>query len=536
MAAATAAEEEVGSWEGQHARQMRRIVDHLRQVMVNLGGTIGNDNEDQDSRTRQLIRSAHVASQNYLREREDGVKNVLERLRENATATPIDIVCMKFDGVCSETLSDPGSGGTYRFKRQYINRNVPCIIRGLDRSHFANITSQWRISNSGSRTHSCKTLQSVETTQQINTEWFRRFIGNKTLIPVRYTEYCDDYTAANNVHDQGLDEEGRARECKTMHMSLDEWISKCQNQRNRLQANLDDATPTDTVEWYLKDWHLLQFLTNQDCGTALESPPPLPLYTTPSIFERDILNRFLERCCDYGEKGGDYKFVYWGPAGSRTSLHSDVLHSFSWSYNVVGMKKWIFHVPLPSCTLENDREEIKQCCFEVIQQAGETIFVPSTWKHEVVNIVETLSVNHNWITSANIDQAWICLQTEIAAIEEEVQAWGIIPTDDFEAKENMLRGCIGLDFTMFTLMVLLDIVHLLQNFTLPDNDYHGEDELWDCAYSMFRLGDVLADVLSQASLVQRMTAGFGSERYALEVEGFANDVIRIITTLNNYPD
>ncbi len=536
--AASAAVEEVGSWEGQHARQMRRIVDHLRRVMENLGG-IGNDNEDHNSRTRQLIRSAHAASQNYRQEREDGVKNVLERLRKNATTTPIDIVCMQFDGVCSETSSDPSSGGTLGFKRQYINRNVPCVIRGLDRSCFANVTSQWRISSSGSRTHSCKTLQSVETTQQINTEWFRRFIGNNTLVPVRYTEYCDDYATINNVHDQGLDEEGRARECKMKQMSLDEWISKCQNQRNRQQVNLDGVTPTDRdtechVEWYLKDWHLLQFLANQDCDSTLESPPALPLYATPSIFERDILNRFLERCCDDGEKGGDYKFVYWGPAGSRTSLHSDVLHSFSWSYNVVGMKKWIFHVPLPSCTLDNDREEIEQRCFEVIQYAGETIFVPSTWKHEVVNIVETLSINHNWITSANVDQAWICLQTEIAAIEEEVQAWGVIPTDDFEAKENMLRGCIGLDCTMFTLMVLLEIVDRLLNLDLSDSDYHGDDKLWDCAYSMFRLRDVLADVLRQASLVQRMTAGFRSEAYALEVESFANDVIRILT--NNYPD
>jgi len=50
--------------------------------------------------------------------------------------------------------------------------------------------------------------------------------------------------------------------------------------------------------------------------------PALPLYTTPTFFERDLLNNFLQRYSD----GDDYKFVYCVPAGSQTRLHSDVLH------------------------------------------------------------------------------------------------------------------------------------------------------------------------------------------------------------------
>lgn len=180
----------------------------------------------------------------------------------------------------------------------------------------------------------------------------------------------------------------------------------------------------------------------------------------------------------------------------------------------------------PSCFCgENDDRtavddwDDKELRFEVIQHAGETIFVPSTWKHEVVNLVETLSINHNWITSANVDQAWICLRTEIAAIEEEVQAWGSIPMDDFEARENMLRGCIGLNCTMFTLMVLLEISELLQLYlNLIVGNQDGHDELWDCAYSLFRFEDVLDDVLRQPDLLQRLNGGLDSESYALEGE------------------
>lgn len=35
----------------------------------------------------------------------------------------------------------------------------------------------------------------------------------------------------------------------------------------------------------------------------------------------------------------DYRFVYVGPAGSWTPLHSDVLRSYSWSANVGGRKR-----------------------------------------------------------------------------------------------------------------------------------------------------------------------------------------------------
>lgn len=41
----------------------------------------------------------------------------------------------------------------------------------------------------------------------------------------------------------------------------------------------------------------------------------------------------------------DYRFVYCGPAGSWTPLHSDVLRSYSWSANVAGRKRWVYPGP-----------------------------------------------------------------------------------------------------------------------------------------------------------------------------------------------
>ena len=58
----------------------------------------------------------------------------------------------------------------------------------------------------------------------------------------------------------------------------------------------------------------------------------------------------------------------------------------------------------------------------LLQETGETIFVPSGWHHTVQNLEDTLSINHNWLNGYNIHWAWALLQQEhsdaTAAIED----------------------------------------------------------------------------------------------------------------------
>lgn len=91
----------------------------------------------------------------------------------------------------------------------------------------------------------------------------------------------------------------------------------------------------------------------------------------------------------------------------------------------------------------------------VEQHAGECIFVPSGWKHEVENVVETLSINHNWVTTANVDGMLTCVMDEMKAVEEECREWDI---DDLEARESMLRGCCGLDISCCFLLLLFSLL------------------------------------------------------------------------------
>ena len=72
--------------------------------------------------------------------------------------------------------------------------------------------------------------------------------------------------------------------------------------------------------------------------------PDYAAYTPPDFLCSDWLNEFWDSCDDDAFED-DYKFVYMGPRNSWTPFHADVIHSFSWSANICGKKKWIIYPP-----------------------------------------------------------------------------------------------------------------------------------------------------------------------------------------------
>lgn len=164
--------------------------------------------------------------------------------------------------------------------------------------------------------------------------------------------------------------------------------------------------------------------------------PDHNVYTTPVFFSSDWLNEYWDTL-----EVDDYRFVYMGPKGSwynvgscmiqvcvtlfswvkgktnnllctfvsRTPFHADVFRSYSWSANICGRKKWLLYPPgqedflrdthgnLPydvtSAELQDKSlfPQFEEACqpLEIIQEAGEIIFVPSGWHHQVYNLVRS---------------------------------------------------------------------------------------------------------------------------------------------------
>lgn len=149
---------------------------------------------------------------------------------------------------------------------------------------------------------------------------------------------------------------------------------------------------------------------------------------------------------------------------SRTPFHSDVFSSFSWSTNIVGTKRWIFFPPneedklrdglgnLPFDILKETHQsqmlEKNIRSFEVIQRAGQTVFVPSGWHHQVWNLEDTISVNHNWFNGCNIHLIWDALYSKFNAVLREID--DCKDMDGFEEHcQLMLKSDFGLDFQIF---------------------------------------------------------------------------------------
>ena len=426
------------------------------------------------------------------------------------------------------------------FKQRYVYRNIPAIVRGLEDEgcSFHNLAQIWR-----------KHSYMYDGKKSIRCSWFSENVGEESVVPVR-KPLCpgDDTSTSKSV----LDEEGRARECETIEMSMEQWIKYCQDDK----ASASDSTEEESRDkLYLKDWHLMQFIENKEkereeqtsTGTRAVENTQIPLYFVPSIFERDILNPFLRKYF-----GGDFRFVYWGPVASSTALHSDVLNTFSWSLNVVGEKRWTFYLS-PSFNKDEgiggvfhhgDQEsEEDALSFSFTQLEGEAVFVPSGWQHKVCNIEETLSVNHNWFTAASIDKIWECILIEAKSVEDECNQWGI-PSDDLDARETMLRGCIGLNMSMFFFALL---VSLVQEISMLEGLHAAPQskEPAECAFNMYRLSNQLQSMLEKTSaggncdeaksvttgtyntqLAQRLRATLMDEALAKRALNLANHVVK----------
>ena len=59
---------------------------------------------------------------------------------------------------------------------------------------------------------------------------------------------------------------------------------------------------------------------------------------------------------------------------------------------------------------------------EIIQRSGELLFVPSGWFHEVENLTDCISINHNWLNAHNVKWALTKLLTVLKCIKAALDA------------------------------------------------------------------------------------------------------------------
>ncbi|KAJ1723527.1 JmjC domain-containing protein 4 [Coemansia erecta] len=194
---------------------------------------------------------------------------------------------------------------------------------------------------------------------------------------------------------------------------------------------------------YCKDWHF----TRDSAYRA---------YEPPAVLSNDWVNMYCDMKGKGGGGGDDFRFCYLGGRGTWTPFHEDVWRSYSWSANVCGRKQWTLVPPgqnaLFTDGLGNWVHDLRAYdatkfprlnelrTIEIVQEAGETIFVPSGWWHQVVNLEDTISINHNWGNEFNL--ACMCdrLQEDLRRVR-----WALRDVADMDAFDEYAQGVLKAD-------------------------------------------------------------------------------------------
>ncbi|KAK1342365.1 hypothetical protein QTO34_015130 [Cnephaeus nilssonii] len=308
-------------------------------------------------------------------------------------------VCPSPDRV--DFIEKPDSFSYTDFFKGYLLPNVPCVFSSA-------FTEDW-----GSRKH-----------------WVTP--GGKPDFDYLVQSYGDVVVPVANCGVQEYNSNPKE------HMPLKDYISYW---KEFIQG--DYSSPRGCL--YLKDWHLCRYSSAED------------LFTLPVYFSSDWLNEYWDTL-----DVDDYRFIYMGPAGTWSPFHADILRSYSWSVNICGRKKWLFFPPgqeealrdshggLPfDVTAPEFLDRHLHRVLEVTQEAGEMVFVPSGWHHQVHNLEDTISINHNWINGCNLANTWRFLQQELCAVQQEVSEWRDTMPDWHHHCQVIMKSCSGINFEEF---------------------------------------------------------------------------------------
>lgn len=133
---------------------------------------------------------------------------------------------------------------------------------------------------------------------------------------------------------------------------------------------------------------------------------------------------------------------------------------------------------LPDVTAEDvDREKYPHFHeakpIYVIQETGDAIFVPSGWYHQVRNLEDTISINHNWFNGYNVRELWEFFKREYAAVEhelEDLKEMGLVGREFVDQCQLVMLANTGINYVEFRELLYAKASYLLAQRELPESD------------------------------------------------------------------
>ncbi|KAJ8913510.1 hypothetical protein NQ315_017060 [Exocentrus adspersus] len=292
-----------------------------------------------------------------------------------------------YDSLNEIPVFDANNLSYNKFFKSFMLPNVPCIIQ--------NVTEQWDSSKL----------------------WVQ---SGKPNLDYLLDKYGDCTVTVYNCNERYYNSQ------KTHESTFDNYLDYWKKYNHH-----DDSSNTLPLS-YLKDWHL-KLLDETD-----------EFYKVPLYFASDWLNEYYTTA----HLSDDYRFDTFS---CRRFHIVQLVSECLWQETMVAvpsgrrklLKDGLGNLPYDVAGLEGSVKH-----FKVVQHPGEAIFVPSGWYHQVTNIEDTISVNHNWVNGCNIKQMWDSMRSGLEKVRLEIE--DCIDMDGFEEHcQVMLNAAFGMDYYKF---------------------------------------------------------------------------------------
>jgi histone arginine demethylase JMJD6 len=172
-------------------------------------------------------------------------------------------------------------------------------------------------------------------------------------------------------------------------------------------------------------------LYDSQVGVHPEDPRRIMLdeYSTPEFFGKDMFDLVPST----HPARPPFRWLLIGLPRGGTEMHVDPLGTSAWVTLVQGRKRWALFPPDfddkalggVHCVEINSKSTTRRAppsavewylrfwgtpgaseggMVEILQQAGDTVFIPGGWKHIVINLDETVAITHNYAPAENLDR------------------------------------------------------------------------------------------------------------------------------------
>lgn len=125
---------------------------------------------------------------------------------------------------------------------------------------------------------------------------------------------------------------------------------------------------------------------------------------------------------DRGGACAEWISLYAGPAGTSTEFHQDIFSTHTWLALLRGEKIW--HLCAPDADVSQPEVLTDSGTFEAVMTAGDLIYLPPDWWHQVLNRTPTLAISGNFCSFAHAEASLAQAQSSTSSRRDEwTRAW-----------------------------------------------------------------------------------------------------------------